>query len=160
MNRPEIYKKSIDILVKAFFKGELRHMSCQACAVGNLVRGNMPSLSKAVLFWSEVHCYDPDRGVSRLNPVQINQHYRRGLEEIAATGYTPEETSRIEYAFEKVTIDVLDLDINTLDFQLAGLLSVVDMLQEIHEVRDEEQHQKDRKQFLKVYDTLNEAICV
>lgn len=31
------FNNSMDILVKAYFNGHLRHNTCSACAVGNLV---------------------------------------------------------------------------------------------------------------------------
>lgn len=40
MKRPELYQKTVDILVKAYFDDTLQHGNCYACAVGNIIAGN------------------------------------------------------------------------------------------------------------------------
>ncbi len=41
MLKPELYNKTVDILVAAYFADTLAHGSCAACAVGNIVSSNM-----------------------------------------------------------------------------------------------------------------------
>lgn len=40
MNRPELYQKTVDLLLDAYNTDQLKHGDCTACAVGNICGGN------------------------------------------------------------------------------------------------------------------------
>jgi hypothetical protein len=51
MNRPEVYHKSVQILYDAYFNDTLDVMvNCYACAVGNLIAGNLGMEIEKVYF--------------------------------------------------------------------------------------------------------------
>lgn len=49
MKNPEQFKKSIEILVKAYFKGELNAWECKSCAIGNLLGHGTGSLGLQII---------------------------------------------------------------------------------------------------------------
>ena len=146
MKNPELFHKTISILVKAYQKGTLIHGSCHACAVGNLV---------AHCTNREVIIVDPDfkeaawsyGGLPRWNSVfmtsslagqNIREYYYEGeaKREIDSTGYSLYELAKIEKAFESVEVEIEQE--NSDQHQFDGLMSVVDALMEIHEATKEE----------------------
>lgn len=148
MNRPEIYQRSIDVLSRAYLNGTLRHSNCHACAVGNLV-----AAAKGLSFtdrcnwevgypsWQYIHMVDE---ISKQQKFWRSvEHKEEGLNEIMATGYNVDETARIELAFELTPEGVNDR-------MYAGLMAVVDVLDQIHEVDDATITEESKAKFAKV----------
>lgn len=136
MKNKEQFDWAVSVLVTAYLEGTLMHAACAACAVGNLIgdkMGTRPDMCNpnnnwengCIPAWSMVH--------SMGNFCNDWKEVSKGLSEIALTGYTPEETCKIEGAFE----GVCKWDNEDPDGYL-GLLAVVDALIEIHEGTEEE----------------------
>lgn len=123
---------AVGVLVKAYLNGTLERKKPHLCGVGNLVcAANGYKLVKhktsyiwekegipVIPMWDELHCVIG--GEQLLRRGDANECYQ-GSKQIAATGYTPEETAKIEWAFETGGPDMF-----------SGLMSVVDCLIEIH----------------------------
>jgi hypothetical protein len=132
MNQQEHFNRSVAVLVKAFFEGELEAARCAACACGNLV---------AAANGYKIENYDwHDADGSRLLPMawydvnrftaeQLDARYttEEGFRQIASTGYTPEQFCAIEAAF----MDNVGCE-GTENFN--GLMAVVDVLADIHSI--------------------------
>lgn len=133
MKKKELYQKTVDILVQAYFNDTLEHSDCTACAVGNIVAANIetctiPYSSKLPWRgeWSNVFCtsgceQDIDPSEYRGNAKLV----------IDATGYKWQELAKIEKAFESVRYNE-DED----KWMFDGLMAVIDALDEIHENKD------------------------
>lgn len=138
MNRPELYNKTVDILVQAYMNDTLQHGNCHACAVGNLVAANcgynMGQLGLwyrngllVVSSWPNVHCVNEDGQY-----LNFCNYTGEAKEQIDATGYSPIETAGIELAFESTRENG-----NTDDERMFNsLLAVIDYLDKIHENED------------------------
>lgn len=150
MNRPELYKKTVDILFQAYFNDTLKHGDCSACAVGNICLGNgieriwmgiVGSKNNAV--WGEVF---RTNSVKRKQFIFEENYKGVAKEVIDVTGYKWQELARIEKAFE-----LADKGSSEEDHMYNGLVAVLDVLKEIHEVEDDSQEQIRFKQH---YQTL------
>lgn len=148
MNRPEIYHRSVNALVKAYIDDVLEPLCCQACAVGNII--------------ADVHGYKVTP-MHHINPalnsngcIWINEkgemlmakwvwiksgEFTAALAEIASTGYTVAEILSIECAFMKgrcIGGDYFD-----------NLMNTIDELDRIHEVNDPKISSQAKKKFVK-----------
>lgn len=140
MNKPELYQKTVDILVQAYFNDTLMHVNCEACAVGNLVAAN-----KGIELKRGNHGV---RAVGR--PYECNTEWFRAIgfggfvypermqipavaDQINATGYSLEEVGLIEAAFESAYRDNEDIDLEMFN----GLMAVIEVLDQIHENTDQ-----------------------
>jgi hypothetical protein len=158
MNRPELYQKTTDILVAAFFNDTLQHGNQCGCAVGNLVAANMNiplkingegnvrpvwmqdgnddpvyntnPLNNGIWF-TEICSYEPD-------PESI------GVAQINSTGYSISEVREIERAFESCEYSG---DEN--EWMFNGLMSVIDALDLIHCNTDTTASESTKKRFVK-----------
>lgn len=127
------FSKTVDILVKAYLNDTLQHADCSKCAVGNIVNacfpvvsGLQPSFNK-YSGWASVFVTDRgDNGKRYLNP----QNYT-GLAkiEIDSTGYSWEQLSDVEHAFE-----MADKGNSYDEYMFNGLMAVVDVLADIHQI--------------------------
>ena len=130
MNRPELFVKSVDILVDAYNRGKLRNMSTCHCAVGNLIsyrEGNYVSDEKRI-DWHQIISsmraklkYNPYGGNPKGFPKEIPMNItsvqevvttiscdgdddraiiKNGLAEMRKTEYSLLEIEKIERAFE------------------------------------------------------------
>jgi hypothetical protein len=164
MNRPEVYHKSVQILYDAYFNDTLEHGNCFACAVGNLVAGNLgllfesgtsflpgkivwvgyrtPGVHPAVSGWAEVI-----DGYG-LNLTKYKEEPKR---QIDSTGYTPQELATIEYQFEFG-------ERKTKDYMFDGLVNVLEVLKEIHEVTDEDLIQANHKRFKEHHERKSQTV--
>jgi hypothetical protein len=125
MKNPELFNKTIGILVKAYQNDTLKHGDCCGCAFGNMVVANMGYSLSGRDGQEWYNCTG--------TPGQVDIQYYKGLakQEIESTGYTPFEMVLIENAFE--SFDALeDRD------GFKGLMSVCDALMQIHEATAEE----------------------
>lgn len=151
MKNQELYNRTVDILVNAYFNDTLVHGDCYACAVGNLVAANMGinlfESSRKKIYWANaqaswtfVHCCN-SIGISNFNI----QHYNgEAKEQIDSTGYTPYETAKIEYAFETAPKGKSEDE-----WMFNGLMAVIDVLDEIHENKDQTLTQQSKSKFIK-----------
>lgn len=160
MKREQLLNKTIDILAKAYLQGILIPQSPCACAVGNLCASAMgydiiaegPELEDINWYndqggeefpmWGDVFLNGLPQGGER-----GYRYHRRAKSQIDATGYSWLELMKIEKAFMNTTRTErqwTDKDQDEINF--AGLMAVLDVLFEIHEV-DEEDHQQYRKAF-------------
>lgn len=130
------FDHTVSILVKAYLNDTLVPGDCMACAVGNIIvhsgyplevdaqshgKANETSWLKYIDFFVR----------NRFWGLPSQEEERLGLSQINATGYTPAEIEKIEYAFE-YEYDFED-DEET-DYILIRLLSVVDTLAIIHNI--------------------------
>jgi hypothetical protein len=153
MLKPELYQKTVDILVQAYFDGTLIKGNCTACAIGNIVAFNLGiSIPK-------------DQILNHLSIKQVteltgqvsmgNYSFSTNQAIINATGYSFEQLSLIEEAFESNSkIHWLNYHQYTekkiLQDQFKGLMAVVDVLDEIHENLDTEISIASKKKFNRV----------
>jgi len=137
-NKP-LFDKTLNILVKAYLNNTLQHGHCRVCAVGNLIAANcgykFTNASVAVLDW--------ENGISRWGNVfytydgkqlqDLSKYRGEAKKQIDSTGYSVKELSRIEFAFETAPKGNSDEE-----WMYTGLMAVLSVLQEIHEVSKEE----------------------
>lgn len=147
MKNQELYQRSVDILLDAYNAGELEHMSCRACAVGNLVNatGGFAEPENFVPCWAEVITVYP----GGLPLIDTRYYYGNAKKEIDQTGYSYKELSRIEVAFEMAADK--DEQHNT---QYYGLCAVLDTLREIHEA-EAEPHENNHKRLTEIFEKLS-----
>ena len=162
MKNPELYKKTVDILVAAYFNDTLEHGNCYACAVGNIIAGNCGygfiKMEKndvvAPLFNVYTGCgklyWDRDNDINN-NPLQkmTGGHFMelattKQWEFIRKTGYSGGELARIEHAFESQNKGT-----KSDEEMFNGLMAVINVLDEIHENKDEEITQTQKSRFNK-----------
>jgi hypothetical protein len=142
------FNHTVNILVKAFFAGELENNVCAACAVGNMIAAAMytrPAKTAKLDMYKHIRL-DPENPsycdvwengrradwVSAMRSGKPNVQTRM-------TGYTPGELMRIERAFEG--FGVLSnseykrwIKLPKTDKQFEALMRVVDVLADIHNV--------------------------
>lgn len=119
------FENSVSILVKAYLNDTLDRLDCAACAVGNLISGNLnavPRASRKITFENtpefvlkngsivrvDWDCYEGDTNLPLVNVNDL-------------IGYTDNQIAQIEFAF---------MGNDTFN----GLLCVVDQLAIIHNV--------------------------
>lgn len=115
------FKHTMDVLIKAYLNNTLQHVSCHACAVGNIVGGSA---------WSSWFCTSA-QGKQYTGGIIVTDQSRRikGFYQIQESGYTKAELMKIEYAFETA-----DKGKNGDDYMFNGLVAVLQVLAEIHSV--------------------------
>lgn len=138
MLKPELYQRTVDILVKAYFEDTLRHGDCSACAVGNLVNYGKP---KETWEWASVF-YTGGMG-QELFPCN---YIGKAKDEIDSTGYTWQELAKIEYAFETAP-----KGISNDEWMFNGLMAVIDVLDQIHENTDTQVTATTKQRFQKTH---------
>src|SRR5688572_4378568 len=117
------FEHTVNVLVQAYLNDTLEHDDCAACAVGNIMASCGvvfgPDFNRAQ--WLRVIDIEVRRGSK--NSAYVGGYDKEvGLQQIKATGYSMEELSKIEHAFEG------DNEI------FNALMAVVDVLAEIHNV--------------------------
>lgn len=148
MNRPEQYKRTVDILYQAYFNDTLVHNSCYACAVGNLVAANMgytmsvvngsPKTFGRTLVWKKGRTILPypnadNGGWPDCVYIEEGGASKSAIEQVESTGYTGDELLAIELAFESAKDSYVP---GTEACMFAGLSSVLAVLATLHEVED------------------------
>src|SRR5690349_20678038 len=101
MNRPDLYNKTIDILLNAFKLGRLKFGSVCGCAVGNLIAEGMgyeynEKLLPHVPQWVDYDRFNNWHKVIHEGCVVSLEMTDEVLEEIRSTGYNEYELARIE----------------------------------------------------------------
>ena len=142
-NELEKFNETISILVKAYLNDTLRHGDCAACAVGNLVSyGDKSTESSRIIKWFNV--FGTMRTATYCRQFEAPHNYHTEAKEVIdSTGYTWPELAKIEYAFESAPIGN-----NDDEWMFNGLMSVVDVLAEIHGI-DLETTEKAKLQFVR-----------
>lgn len=138
MKNKELFTKTVNILVDAYFKNTLKHGDCAACAVGNIIRGNGMQLCMRgddieKYYTKSVQWLRHIKNTIRKDEEPQECDVEIALEQINITGYSIEELNIIEKAFENPEIFY---DGN--DYMFNGLMAVVDVLIEIHEGNETE----------------------
>lgn len=138
------FDNTVSILVKAFLQGKLQHGSCTACAVGNLVTAARPELKRVN---SRIWALADGRNLDGMDWYQTVRRdfeevteavYTRGIEQLECTGYSLEQITQIEAAFEFRAVDKEKrfsfFSMEESEKQYNGLMAVVDVLAEIHNI--------------------------
>lgn len=146
------FENTVDILVKAYLNDTLKHGNCCACAVGNIIAANMgfefchedPSAIKSPSWKGHPYpAYSEDgRSVNgwgaafytsgwsgRQQITRENLSKKPVIEQIMSTGYSWEELAKIEHSFETG-----DMGESEDEYMFNGLMAVVDVLAEIHNI--------------------------
>ena len=140
MKNKELFNRTVAVLVKAYQNNTLKHGTCYACAVGNLVTASKGIKYQSNLVWDNgkypcwtfVHVFH--KGIeSQLFNRGTNKEIHKGIVEIESTGYKYHETAKIELAFETANKGKSEED-----YVFNGLMSVIDCLMGIHEANTEE----------------------
>lgn len=125
------FTQTVNVLVQAYLNDSLRHGSCDACAVGNLIDYRRPLTIKEKKLmrdhtagWNKVFCTFNYKKGQEIHEVNYNGLAKKQIE---STGYHWRELAQIEFAFERHRFDNGDAMFN-------GLMAVVDVLAEIHKV--------------------------
>lgn len=169
MNNPDLYNRTVDILVGAYFDDTLERGVCQACAVGNIVaRNNNYTITKVQdqLIWLNskgrmvypkwVKVFRTSRRYIPIFHIQIsvrqevdidNYSEEAVVKEILSTGYNVSELAQIEYAFEKGASKRGDQMFN-------GLMAVIEVLDKIHGNEDAAISQATKNRFNKVQNPI------
>lgn len=128
------FENTVDILVKAYINGTLEHANCCACVVGNIIRANgvdlTPNMGGGEKYLETSWLRYLDAEIRRERFFTLDYDKGIALKQISVTGYTANNLSKIEKAFESANIWGLSED----EAMFKGLMSVVDVLAEIHGV--------------------------
>ncbi len=151
MQRPELYQKTVDILVQAYFNDTLEHGNPCGCAVGNIIAAN---LGKKITMVTPTHAsklgWDGDKNSSGLwydcirRPGDLLSNESKI--EIKSSGYSVPEIIKIESAFEGARPSFRNKDDDTM---FNGLMAVIEALDRIHENTDTELTTTTKKRFNK-----------
>lgn len=161
MKNKELYDKTVNILVDAYFNDTLEHGNCKACAVGNIVAANVGvKLVRRGFFLSKVEpeswehnkisntgiCTQYAMASGKLNILPQNHEtvFEIAKQQEVATGYTFKELGLIEEAFERVGGKSED------ERMFNGLMAVIEVLDQIHENKDEQVTKSSKQKFVKV----------
>ncbi len=118
------FSHTVNVLVKAYLNDWLLHDDPCGCAVGNMISEGAPTIDK--FHWNK----DYNSWYSSLGLSQISGQEDFNHPDIIKTGYTPQELIKIEYAFERSD--------RRGDQMFNGLMAVVDVLADIHNISLEE----------------------
>lgn len=167
MNRESIYHKSVQILYDAYFNDTLEHGNCFACAVGNLVAGNMglsfetgECVLRGMVRWIGYNTLEKHPAVNGWGNVLagrtvvcFERYKEEAKSQIDSTGYTPSELALIEVAFEFGNR-------RTEDWMFDGLANVLEALKQIHEVEDADLIQSNHKRFKEHHERKLQTVCM
>lgn len=153
MNRPELFVKSVDILVDAFQRGKLKNLSTCNCAVGNLIsyrKGNYVDDELRDNWHDIIFKYrqrykmtkypksDVKPKLSNLKEhLDMDEFYgtdgvKEGLKELRSTEYDLNEIQQIEAAFENVSST--GVYPSSVDHVENGLIRSIKVLGKIHKI--------------------------
>lgn len=163
MQREQLYHKTVDILVQAYFNDTLQHGNCFACAVGNIVAANC-GIKFQLMARENKRFYDmivkpltwEGYGIDIKKTITYFAHdngeYPQELSyQIIKSGYSFKELNQIEQAFESAVSLSYEPKFGQTDDEAMfnGLMNVIDALDEIHENKDEATTQSSKKKFTK-----------
>lgn len=126
------FNHTVDVLVKAYFKGELEHGDCAKCAVGNIIHeatglevGDPEAdINGTCGVWKSL--FVTIQGKQTFYPSELSEFKEEAIDAVCKTGYTIKELASIEFAFETAWGNSMD------ELMFNGLMAVVDVLAEIH----------------------------
>lgn len=152
MIREQLYKKTVDILFDAYFKGTLEHSDCNACAVGNIVAANCDEYvtQNRGFGWPRVFTTVTNSDGSHQQIITPDNYDGEAKRQIEVTGYSWKQLAKIELAFETA-----DKGTSDEDYMFNGLVDVLEVLKEIHQVEDEPA-QTSKTRFENHYATLTQ----
>lgn len=138
MNRPELYQKTIDVLLDAYNNGKLVHGNCSCCAVGNICKESSNKLDISNSLWSFLFVTTSEEGFYKPTRAKSYESFEMELvlSLINDTGYTVEELTKIEWAFETaIPFEKREYytKVKTKQGQYMGLCAVLEVLKQIHE---------------------------
>jgi hypothetical protein len=161
MNKPELFHKTVKILVGAYLNDTLKHGSCHACAVANILMPIAEEIKVSPACWSikfvtitkehndgtETHqqfIAGEGQYVGRTFwgakvkdlAEAVGESFKRYHEAeklFRVSPYTEKELSKIEHAFEVAPKGNCDDQ-----WMFNGLMAVIDALQEIHGCTEQE----------------------
>ncbi len=144
MKNEALYKKTCDILFDAYFNDTLRHGMCSACAVGNICKEASKKSGVSNGAWGALfNTSSSGQTISKNGITPIYKFFYTPEDVIEAhslisfTGYHWTELAKIEFAFESAAAG------NSLeDHMYNGLVAVLDVLKEIHEVKEDNQTER------------------
>lgn len=155
MIKEELYHKTVGILYDAYFNDTLEHRNCYACAVGNLIAANngyeftTEHSGLRNFVWRGFAPYGEEwigRKVAHwyglVSPFRNCTDKDVALKQILSTGYSIDEIILIEQAFESG-----DFGESKDEEMFNGLVAVLEVLKEIHQVTDEDLLQANNKRF-------------
>ena len=149
MKNPELYKRTVDILVAAYFNDTLEQGDPCGCAVGNIVAANMGIRvckdDMGCLGWGKDESPEWDK-VANLGDYTPTFYEGGAKTQIDATGYTAYEIHLIEKAFESTNWDSGGDDQKMFN----GLMEVIETLDQIHENKDEVVTKESKEKFKRV----------
>ena len=166
MNRPELYEKTVNVLLDAYNDGELEHQNCCACAVGNICKEASEKTRVYRGRWLDYFLTSIDDGSQKINEARDERDAAYKL--IKQTGYTIKELARVEWAFEKEIAkelhpmsfkdrrNLLEEIRYSKEYQFRGLCRVLDVLKEIHST-EEKTHEEN---IVKLTEIKNEKCSI
>lgn len=149
MNRPELYHKTVDILVQAYFNDTLKHGTGCGCAVGNMVCANL--YNGDFKRWSYDYSWPSWNAVIdySFSKPDLKSYHGVAKDQIDSTGYSVRELAEIEKAFESANVIKTYSEENKFN----GLMAVIEALDVIHENKDLELSTKSKNRFNKTSST-------
>lgn len=149
MIKAELYHKTVGILFDAYFNDTLEHCNCRKCAVGNLIAGNLECDFQTFEGLENSPIYMVSGKAVHVPWLSYDSHFsctdRRSVNKL--TGYSNKELLRIENAFEDC-----DGGENKEDYMFNGLVAVLNVLKEIHEVTDQDLLTTNNNRFKEQYE--------
>ena len=143
------FEHTVDVLVKAYMNDTLRHGYCPACAVGNMIANSMGieivkedgygglCWQGAVPQWDNVFYTGAHPDEVGAQEMDLDSYQGEAKKQIDSTGYTVDELAQIEKAFESKNPTYFhesDTEFDRDEWMFRGLMAVVDVLAEIHNV--------------------------
>ena len=133
MKNKELYDRTVSILVDAYMNDTLKHGSCYACAVGNIIAANMGIEYQHKQYWSGYDFPSWDNVFSTISstkqqfisPINYSGDAKK---QIDSTGYSWQDLAKIEFAFEAASREG--------DRMFNGLMAVIEVLDILHENTD------------------------
>ena len=161
MKNVKLYQKTVNLLLDAYNDGELEHGSCTACAVGNICKEVAEQTGIFGGNWASLFMTRSNDGVFKQSPFTYAnaKTIRDGEQLVSLAPYSQEELMKIEYAFES-SIHYSNkgydyyADEDKKKGQFIGLCAVLDVLKEIHEVK-EDAHKESVTKLNNVYETIS-----
>lgn len=133
MKKPEVFRNTIDVLVNAFFDGTLMPQHCAACAVGNV----LADANDMTVVEDPYKSYRWKGGQYNIWSTSLGPHEIVRLNDNVESPYSGKELAMIERAFEENTSKVChSSEEEKMEDMFDGLMAVVDVLEDIHEVDD------------------------
>ncbi len=164
MKNQKLYEETVDVLAKAYINNTLVHGNCAACAIGNMIAARNGYSCEGIwktqhgvivsISWSNVFMTISNRGYKLDGVVRADEKFAQvlgktdpeGIKELMSLDYSIRQSMDIEWAFEIASKEG--------DWELNGLLAIVDVLDIIHENVDVAITAETKKKFTEVKSCL------